>query len=57
MLGPGILYASAPLAFAESVRALRAPGHRLLGGLAMVVALPALVLVMCSWGDLCYRAL
>ena len=50
MLGPGILCASAPLAFVESLRALCAPGHRLLGGFAMLVAFPALAFVMFCLG-------
>jgi hypothetical protein len=57
MLGPSIVFASAPPAVAESLRALRAPGQRLLGALALLVAFPAMAWLMLFVGGLCYLML
>jgi hypothetical protein len=54
MLGPGILLLSAPLALAESLRAVRVRGQRLLGGIALLVAFPAMAYVMLFLGVSCY---
>ena len=46
MLGPSILFASAPVALTESIGAVRKPGERMLGVFSLLVAVPALALVL-----------
>ena len=48
MLGPSILFASAPLSLSEGIRAVRVRGERILGGIALLAAVPAMAFVVAS---------
>lgn len=50
MLGPSILVAGAPVALAESIGAVRRPGERLLGAISLLVAVPAMAIVVLVLG-------
>jgi hypothetical protein len=50
MLGPSVIFASTPVAVAESIGAVRKPGQRILGAVSLLVAGLALLLVV---GVLC----
>ena len=57
MLGPGILFASAPVAMAEGIGAVRKPGERILGAISLLVAGPALALVVSMLVVVCFTVL
>lgn len=57
MLGPSILFASAPVALAESIGAVRKPAERVLGTISLLVAVPAMAILVLVLGAGVYSVL